>query len=188
MRATPIRVCYNLCHFSKQSLKVNCSHLTLMSVYVRILEEHLEEDTLKWWQCGPRVASLWVIFISFTLHACTVKFLIQQYECGYKVVSNCLHSSAKSPFAKILKFWELRANKKIEGRKSLLRKGQPILSWDIESLKCVSYCPQYSHCLISPDWIDKMGTSPLGASWKSQSAMGPRIVLVNIYIRVDKYH
>lgn len=47
---------------------------------------------------------------------------------------------------------------------------------------------QYSHSLISLDWIDKMGTSSLEGTWKSQLAIGPRIILINIYVRVGMYH
>lgn len=85
-RATLLCVYYNLCHFSKQSLKMSCPGFTCVDV--RILVEYLEEDTSKWWQCYLRVASLWVIFIFFTLHAYTVKFFVQQYEFGSNAICN----------------------------------------------------------------------------------------------------
>lgn len=98
------------------------------------------------------------------------------------------HALQPNPhFATIFTFWELGNNKKIE-EENLLRKWQTVPSWEIESLKYVFYCPQYSHSLISPDWIDKVGPSSPEVSWKSQSVTGPRIIFINISWRMGMYH
>lgn len=139
-----------------------------MDVYVRILEQYLGKDIPKRWQDCKFTSDFYFLHTSYMYR----KFFMQQYELATMLLKVGHITSQISIFLKCLYPESWRATGKLRGVGGCWGNDRQFLLERQKTLS-VSYCTPYSHSLIFPDWINKIGAKALGGPGSPSQQQDP---------------